>query len=89
MYDDDLPEIPKSVLQQPHDKTDYLVRFYDKSDLWYVYQQPDTEHVNLTLVLSRAWIPPDMLRLLGEIDGEVHRFHAGVTPRFERLVCRT
>ena len=89
MYDDDLPEIPKSVLQQPHNKTDYLVRFYDKSDLWYVHQQLDAECVNFTSVLSRAWIPPDMLRLLGEIDGEIHCFHAGFTPRFQLLVCRT
>ena len=88
MYDDDLPEIPKSVLQQSHDKTDYLVRFYDKSDLWYVHQ-PDVERVNFTSVRSRAWIPPDMLRLLGEVDGEVHCFHAGFSPRVKRLVCRT
>lgn len=40
VYDDDLPEIPKNVLQQAHNKDDYLVRFYDKSDLWYVYQDP-------------------------------------------------
>ena len=82
MYDDDLPEIPKGVLQQSHNKTDYLVRFYDKSDLWYVHQQPDAERVDFTSVLSRAWIPPDMLRLLGEIDGEVHRSHGTFTPRF-------
>jgi len=35
VYDDDLPDIPKNVLQQSHNKADYLVRFYDKSDLWY------------------------------------------------------
>lgn len=69
------------MLQQPHDKTNYLVRFYDKSDLWYVYQHSDTERVKLTFILFRAWIPPDMLRLLGEIDGEAHRFHADATPR--------
>lgn len=49
VYDDDLPEIPRNVLQQVHNESDYLVRFYDKSDLW-------------------AWIPPDMLKLLGEIE---------------------
>jgi hypothetical protein len=39
VYDDDLPEIPKNVLQQVHNDGDYLVRFYDKSDLWYVCLQ--------------------------------------------------
>ena len=89
MYDDDLPEIPKNVLQQIHNKDDYLVRFYDKSDLWYVHPRPEVRRVNFTLTLSRAWIPPDMLRLLGEIDGETHHFHMGFTLRFVLLVCRT
>ena len=80
MYDDDLPEIPNNVLQRAHDEGDYLVRFYDKSDLWYVCPRTEIERVNLVVYLSRAWIPPDMLKLLGEIDGEAFRFCA----RFSR-----
>ena len=75
MYDNDLPEIPKNVLQRAHNEGDYLVRFYDKSDLWYVPLQTGIEHVNLIVTLSRAWISPEMLKLLGEIDGEVFRFY--------------
>jgi hypothetical protein len=51
------------------------VRFYDKSDLWYVCLQTGIERVNLVATLSRAWISPDMLKLLGEIDGEVFHFY--------------
>ena len=54
------------------------MRFYDKSDLWCVCTPTEVERVNL---LSRAWVPPDMLKLLGEIDGEVFRFWVG-------LLCR-
>ena len=75
MYDNDLPEIPKNVLQRAHNEGDYLVRFYDKSDLWYVRPQTRIERVNLVATLSRAWISPDMLKLLGEIDGEVFCFY--------------
>ena len=49
MYDDDLPEIPKSVLQRAHNEGDYLVRFYDKSDLWYVCALTEVERVNLVV----------------------------------------
>jgi len=49
------------------------VRFYDKSDLWYVCAPIGVERINLVVYLSRAWVPPDMLKLLGEIDGEVFR----------------
>jgi hypothetical protein len=76
VYDDDLPEIPKSVLQRAHNEGDYLVRFYDKSDLWYVRPRTEVERVNLVATLSRAWISPDMLKLLGEIDGEIFCFCA-------------
>ena len=81
MYDDDLPEIPKNVLQRAHDEGDYLVRFYDKSDLWCVCAPTEVERINLVVVLSRAWIPPDMLKLLGEIDGKGFRSYV-------RLLCR-
>jgi hypothetical protein len=56
------------------------VRFYDKSDLWYVCLQT-IECVDLVTTLSRAWISPEMLKLLGEVDGEVFRFHARVLYR--------
>jgi len=76
VYDDDFPEIPPNVLERAHNQGDYLVRFYDKSDLWCVYPRTDIEHVDLTPAPPRAWIPLDMLKLLGEIDGVVYRFHA-------------
>ena len=35
------------------------------------------EQAGLDLIVNpfRAWVPPDMLKLLGEIDGEATRFH--------------
>ena len=36
-----------------------------------MYQQSKLGHARFTTTLSRAWISPDMLKLLGEIDGEV------------------
>ena len=48
MYDDDLPEIPMNVLQQIHGESDYLVRFYDKSDLWWVLLRSCVERVDFT-----------------------------------------
>ena len=44
---------------------------------------------DLTSILRRAWVSPDMIRLLGEIDGKVNHFYARFTPRFEWVVCRT
>jgi hypothetical protein len=38
--------------------------------------RPGIEYVDLVDHLSRAWIPPDMLKLLGEIDGEFFSFYA-------------
>lgn len=70
VYDDDLPEIPKNVLQRTHNETDYLVRFYDKSDLWYVVHI-STWNGLISANCFRAWVPPEMLKLLGEIDGEM------------------
>jgi hypothetical protein len=60
VYDDDLPEIPKSVLQRAHNEGDYLVRFYDKSDLWYVCA------VNL------KWNAPISLSFLQGVDTSGH-----------------
>ena len=90
MYDDDLPEIPKSVLIRAHDEGSYLVRFYDKSDLWCVRTRTCVERVDLVVILSRAWIPPDMLKLLGEIDGEcfsrfTRLFRGDLNARFVEL----
>ena len=76
MYDDDLPDIPKSVLQRTHNQEDYLVRFYDNSNLWYVHLRPGVGHVELIANPPRAWVPPDMLKLLGEIDGETTNLYA-------------
>ena len=52
------------------------MRFYDKSDLWCVRLGTEGDHVDLVSILPRAWIAPDMLKLLGEIDGEASRPYA-------------